>query len=381
LYRQAIALFLQARPPDENEKNGRPKSEDEAVESARTFLREQARRILSQAAELDLASDISVQLDQGIAAFLSRAAGADTSCHAAAAIQGGDRTGPPHGKPEKGEDKTSPSTGAPQVELAKLLDQLRDKKREFDRDELERLMLAYRLRIQQGEGELDVFTRLDLAERLHEYCRSALRLANADPGVLSYLRPYFDSVFRVKVKYQPVGTKELIELIWEATTGDLNPPPIANQPVLAMYFLDDRCHLVLDVPHGPSGRFEIDPEDLRSVDVVKQASEFGRVFPCPDGLRRGLRAIKLAKGQKLLVHYRDPVHGLGLHVTMRPPSDRPSNPVSASYIFPFDIRSALADLSYEIGLIEVIGFSKQDKPSEEIPASPIKDDSHVSSSR
>jgi tetratricopeptide (TPR) repeat protein len=404
LYRQAIALFLQSfEAVASNEKDevpsvqvdvqtqGQRSSDAPLVGSTRAFLREQARRILKRASSTDLASEvppINVVLDEGIAASLSLAAEADASHPADVAQKGGGRTGKPTGAPEKEESRTAPSNVTPQVDLAVLLDQLRGKKRDFDRDELERLMFAYRLLIEQGEGKLDRFKRLELAERLHEHCQSALRLANADPGVLTYLRPYYDAVFRVKVKYQPVGTKELIELIWEATTGELNPPPVANQPVLALYFLDDRCHLVLDAPHGRSGRFEIDPEEVRSVEIIKQAGESGRSLPCPDGLRKRLRAIRLAKGQKLLVHYRDPVRGIGeprlpfgqlTRVTLKPPADKALNPVPASLVFPFDVRSALADPSYEVGKIEVVGPLKQDNPSEEISAPPITETSRVSS--
>ena len=373
LYRQAIALFLQSCDCEDP---------NAAEHSARDFLREQARRILGSALKLHLTSDkppVSVQLDRAIAEFLSRTAEADGSRHAVAEARGGDRTDPP-GAEDAG---TAPSNGggAPEVVLGALLDELRDSKRDFDRDELERMMFAYRLLILQPKGKLNRFKRLDLAEQLHAHCRSALRLAYADPGVLAYLRPYFDAVFEVKTQYQPVGTKELIELVWEATTGDLNPPPLANQPVLAMYFLDDRCHLVLDVPHGRSDRFEIDPEELNSVNLIRQASKSGRVFPCPDGLRKRLRAIKLPQGQKLLVHYRDPVHKLGEthYVSQKPPEYESSDPASASYLFPFDIRSALADPSFEIETIKISEASTQADTAKDAATGPTTASSRTSS--
>lgn len=349
LYRQAIALLL----PCLNSTDGPDPASDQAV---LTFLKKQAQHLLGRAEALYSAFEeppIKLQLSREIAASLSRGAGVDSPRPAAAAS-------PPAAKDG---ERAGQHPAAPEVGLAALLENLRNSKRNFNRDELERLMFAYRLLLRQVDEKLDDFKRLELAERLHEHCRSALRMSGSDPGVLTYLRPYFDAVFQAKLKYQPVGTKELIELVWEATTGQLSPPPVDNQPVLAMYFLNDRCHLLLDVPHGRSGRFEVDPDELCSVDALKQASEAGRIFTCPDALRKGLRAIKLLKGQKLLVHFRDPVHEIGspepiaperTRSAMKPVSGTALAPATTTFNFPFDVRSALADPSYEIGLIEVV---------------------------
>ena len=71
-----------------------------------------------------------------------------------------------------------------------------------------------------GGGRDDPFETLERVDQLHRLCRSSLQVAGADRGVLAYLRPYYDAVFAAKLEYQPIGEKELIEVIWEATTGE-----------------------------------------------------------------------------------------------------------------------------------------------------------------
>ncbi|MFO0959072.1 MAG: caspase, partial [Isosphaeraceae bacterium] len=362
LYRQSIALLRQCL--DAEDPGARDVGPGHAA-AARDFLKEQALKLIARAADLTPATEplpISTRIDRELAAFLAR-------------VASGNR------RDDEGRDE-------PEAALAKLLDDLRGQKQRFDRDELERLMYAHRLLIERQAGRLDRFVRLELAEQLHEYCRSTLRLAEADPGILAYLRPYFDAIFRVKVHYQPsgVGSKELIELVWEATTGELDPPPVANQPVLAMYVLEDRCHLVLDVPHGRSDRFEVDPGELPSLALIMQSIESGRTFPCPDGLRRGLRAIRLADGQNLLVHFRDPVLGLG---TSAPGSSNgrdgsalartsDGSPTIPTYVFPFDLRASMGEASCGIIPIGTRGTIPRKSDLEEKTAG---DASKLSSSR
>ena len=92
-------------------------------------------------------------------------------------------------------------------------------------------MFAARLLMLREDCGLDLFSKLDLADLLHGLCQSSLRFSAADKesqkGLLAYLRPYYDAVFRTKTRFQPVGEKELIDLVWEATTGELTPrrPP------------------------------------------------------------------------------------------------------------------------------------------------------------
>ncbi|MGE5755713.1 MAG: hypothetical protein ACM35G_08360, partial [Planctomycetaceae bacterium] len=93
----------------------------------------------------------------------------------------------------------------------------------------------------------------------------------------------------------------------------------------------------------------MDPDELCSVDALKQASEAGRILTCPDALRKGLRAIKLLKGQKLLVLFRDPVYEIGglpataaerTHSAMKPVFETALAPATTTFNFPFDVRSA-----------------------------------------
>jgi hypothetical protein len=270
----------------------------------------------------------------------------------------------PSRPPASGEDTERPSSPkSPKRcdDLYSFVVELCDSNRQFDRDELERLMFASRLLIKRNDGELDKFTKLELNDRLHQFCQSSLRVSGADPGVLAYLRPYYDAVFEAKMELQPLGVKELVEVVWEATTGDLNPPQYSGEPTLVMYFLNDRCHLILDVPNGRSGRYEIDPIEIHVVDDFSQARKDKRVFACPDALRKSLRSIKLAEGGKFWVHYRDPVQGIGVHRAMKavisqadPKIEGSAEGAVATEIddFPFDVKSSLMYPNYSISRLE-----------------------------
>ena len=247
-FREAIALCLQRREFAEQPADGAAFATADRDEVLR-FLAEKARRLFEGA--LRDYGRIGV-VDPPIASELSRmialtclndyAAGPARFAEPTADLAADDGTldaGPPD--------------PAPAGDLRGLVEQLAGSGRQFNRDELERLMFAVRLLIRLEGGRDDPFETLELVDQLHRLCRSSLQVAGADRGVLAYLRPYYDAVFAAKLEYQPIGEKELIEVIWEATTGDLNPPPVSEEPVLAMYLSGGRCHLILDVPHGRSG--------------------------------------------------------------------------------------------------------------------------------
>ncbi len=279
------------------------------------------------------------------------------------------------------EPEPTPVAGANQVidaacpsqsgDLVALFQELRGTKRQFDRDELERLMFAYRFLLSEGTGDdADPFEQLDLADLLHEACRSALRVANSDPRVLPYLRPYYDAVFATRLKHQPVGSKELIDLAWEATTGELTPPAHPGEPVLAMFYSGGCCHLLLDVPGGTSGRFRVDEEEVGSPEAFRlaEAGEWGR-RSCPDAVRRSLRGIELDEGQRLWVLFRDPVLEIAgpneEFEISRGPLIEGVEPAVEGVRFPFDVLSALAKPGYLLG--ELRPAEEGREPSLRIP--------------
>ena len=129
--------------------------------------------------------------------------------------------------------------------------------------------------------------------------------------------------------------------------------------MLAMYHLGDTCHLILDVPGGCSGRFATDQSEIASVNDYRLAAENKRPLACPDALRKSLRSLKLSRGQKLWVHYHDPVLGIGDlragHLVLKPVSQQPAPPTgSAAPDFPFDVRSSLADPFCELGILRAV---------------------------
>jgi tetratricopeptide (TPR) repeat protein len=227
-------------------------------------------------------------------------------------------------------------TSARNDDYLRDIDVLRASKRRFDRDELERLMFVYRVLM---EDEVDTFVALELADRLHSACRSTLRVAGSDPGVLRYLRPYYDAIFATKLKHQPVGSKELIEIAWEATTGDLNPVAHPSDPKLVLFFSGGRCHLLLDALGDGSGRFCVDAEEVDSpLALSRKHDELAR--PCPDALRQALHRLSLSKDQRLWLIFHDPVHGISELPTGIASTDRLRSP--ADY-FPFQVRQAMSD--------------------------------------
>lgn len=255
----------------------------------------------------------------------------------------------------------APTPAGSEPDLVRSIDAIRESKTQFDRDELERLMFAYRVLM---SDESDAYRALEIADRLHEACRSTLRVATANGpgdsapsdrravhGILRYLRPYHDAIFATRLEHQRVGSKDLIELVWQATTGELVPYRHAGEPVLAMYFSEGRCHLLLDAPGGGSGRFCVDGEEVDSPAAFRQiAGEEPRARACPDALRTAIRKLQLAEGQRLWVLYRDPVLLIDGPLDLMNPAG-PYDPDSDAY-FPFDVRPISATSPFRLGELD-----------------------------
>ena len=274
----------------------------------------------------------------------------------------------PHARPAEtpatGCTESRASTGA----LCELARELTRNHRNFDRDELERLMFTYRLLLHQRRDAVEATDRIRFADSLLKLCRAALHSAAWDDtgdrvGLLCYLRPYFDAAFIAKAETEPGQVKELIEIVHEATTGDsygkifpvaahpsqdaarVRPisqgPDVSTRspsPILALYHARGRCYIMLDAPRGISTVLVVD----RSLDDLKMVAENGHVLSCPPELRQAFEALVLGSGQRLSVLWRDPVHDLrqaekGLnHVVIKPIGPQ-FEPMTAATYFPFDL--------------------------------------------
>ncbi|HEY1067164.1 MAG TPA: hypothetical protein VGE52_13680, partial [Pirellulales bacterium] len=149
------------------------------------------------------------------------------------------------------------------------------------RDQLELCLLAAHVLLEYG-GETDrLLLRCD-ADLLTDFCRSNLSPYGDEPSdrdaderdaaesseSLAYLRPFYDAVFRSRLRVDSKQVHELLELHWEATRGTCYQKPKQPRPILAVYILDDRCHMLLDLPRA-GGVYAALPNraaDLRKTD-------------------------------------------------------------------------------------------------------------------
>jgi tetratricopeptide (TPR) repeat protein len=183
-----------------------------------------------------------------------------------------------------------------------------DKPSALDLTALERLMFAYAHLLRSAPADLSTLSR---ADDLLQLCRSALRARSEDPGLLIFLRPYFDAAFNAKKRVRPEEAKQLIEIAWEATRGVEydKSQAVANAGVLTVYFAanDDGgydCHLLLDAPGGLSRCFDL--KDGWTVNDVLAATKpkDSSPLPLPDVVRQVLK--KLDRGCQLECRWRDP---------------------------------------------------------------------------
>jgi predicted nucleic acid-binding protein len=126
------------------------------------------------------------------------------------------------------------------------------------RDQLETLLLATKLLVDQVPVE-DRYHLAEDSELLLYLCRLILPRGTATTGnenlrqeTGSYLHAYYDTAIRSKLRMKPSHVKDLLEIQWEATRSEFYTKPSEPRPVLALYLLDDKCYLLLDVPGGAS---------------------------------------------------------------------------------------------------------------------------------
>ncbi|MFO0819322.1 MAG: caspase family protein [Pirellulales bacterium] len=207
------------------------------------------------------------------------------------------------------------------------------------RDQLELLLFASRILVERGDS-LGKYQALRDTDHLLAFCRQTLSrgdVARSSAGgaygdtlnlsggreARTYLRPYYDSILRARLAGHPKQVKELLELQWEATRGAHYVKPEQSTTVLALYLLDGKGWLFLDVPQGASKAISLDGHcslnDLRlacgterpklplPIEVVKELA--GLSAP-PQGLNRGQGQAELEL-PVVECWWRDPVRGLG----------------------------------------------------------------------
>ena len=141
------------------------------------------------------------------------------------------------------------------------------------RDQLELLLFVSRHLVERIP-QADRYHLAEDAEMLLGLCRLALpRHISSSSGssefrqdTREYLRPFYDAVLRTKLRLRSSQVSDLLEIQWEATRGELYVKQEKPMPVLAIYVLDDKCYLFVDVPRGVSKMtcFEEDV-DLRTL--------------------------------------------------------------------------------------------------------------------
>ncbi len=193
----------------------------------------------------------------------------------------------------------SPTQVAALDKLRLQIQELRDILRgNVHRDQLEVLLLASKVLVDQVADE-DRYHLAEDVELLLYFCRQILPRSSSTPGdahpqqeTCSYLRPYYDTAMRNKLRMKPTHVKDLIELQWEATRGEFYTKPAEPRPVLALYLLDDKCYLLLDVPGGASQQCCL--EGKYYVSALTQACiGDAEPLPLPEEIQQEL--IKLAR--------------------------------------------------------------------------------------
>jgi tetratricopeptide (TPR) repeat protein len=233
------------------------------------------------------------------------------------------------------------------------------------RDEVEQLMFAYRLAMTHnfgysGDARKDLSLSIDYADHLLWWCRQALKLSQSDldatdlfrKGLLNYLRPSYDCGFLAKAAAQPGQVKELIEIAYEATTGNpfdkaaqhcriaenghethhstshaASSEAVCQDAFLAMLYVDRRCYFMLDSRRGKSCVIAV---DRHLTDLLKAAGREDWALACPEELQRAILALDIPDNQAIRVLWRDPLWTI-YHRGAQGPG------LAAKNHFPFDL--------------------------------------------
>jgi tetratricopeptide (TPR) repeat protein len=193
----------------------------------------------------------------------------------------------------------SPTQAAALDKLRLQIHELRDLLRSnVHRDQLEVLLLASKILVDHVP-DVDRYHLSEDVELLLYFCRQILPRSSSSLGdahpqqeTCSYLRAYYDTAMRNKLRMKPTHVKDLIELQWEATSGEFYTKPTEPHPVLALYLLDDKCYLLLDMPDGASKLCCLEGKYYVS-SLTRACIGEAEPLPLPDEIQQEL--VKLAK--------------------------------------------------------------------------------------
>ena len=170
--------------------------------------------------------------------------------------------------------------------------------------------------------------------------------------------------FRRGQETTPRQVKDLLEIQWEATRGVyFTKEPIA-QPVLAMYLLDEKCYLMLDIPNGASKHFCLDGKYY--VEAVRRGSVDAQArLPLPDEIRLELVQLVNQRGRRtdrdnpgsglgsdnqsqtdaieVAVYWRDPIREMGIGISRREKSTEHTALKPVGSHFPFVIPDGICE--------------------------------------
>ncbi len=233
------------------------------------------------------------------------------------------------------------------------------------RDELELALFSAKVLLDRS-GDSDRYQLLEDADLLLSFCRIALApYAGNDAGGFSrsenrasdsrvYLRPYYDTVMRIKLQMSRKDVRDLLELQREATQGTYYVKGEAIVPVLATYVLDDKCLLLFDLPGGDSTSISL--ADMYDVDRIREACFTpDRLLPLPRSIHDSLAKwwrnesdlpLNFNQWQSRYCWWDDPVHGFSTEVLTLAAGDKARRVVAKppNGRFPFELPAVTTSI-------------------------------------
>ncbi|QDV68062.1 Caspase domain protein [Rosistilla carotiformis] len=159
------------------------------------------------------------------------------------------------------------------------------------RDQLELCLFASDILLKYA-GQRNKYQTLADADLLLSFCRIALESYQGSDDsdsperqevsdAVKYLRPYFDTAMQAKMGLGDSQVKEMLQIQAEATLGTLDLKEKGVRPILAIYVLDDKPYLLVDIPHSLSRCVPL-AESYYHVEMVRNASYSETKLPLPD---------------------------------------------------------------------------------------------------
>lgn len=165
------------------------------------------------------------------------------------------------------------------------------------RDQLELCLFASDILLKYA-GQRTKYQTIADADLLLSFCRIALESYEGPndsyplerekvSDAVRYLRPYFDTAMRAKMKLGDSQVKEMLQIQAEATLGSLDLKEKGIRPILAVYVLDNKPYLLVDIPRSLSRCVPL-AESYYNVEMVRNASYSETKLPLPDEIRDAL---------------------------------------------------------------------------------------------